>query len=203
MPSRHERKEFVVGGIYHIYNRGINKMEIFHSVSDYAYFERGLIMYLSTANELYPALQRSTLPMDATHLLLLLRRASQQKNYANEIKLLAFCFMPNHFHLLIQQSGERSISKFMKSLQTSYAMSYGKKYKHIGPLFQSRYKAIHVKNDIYYKTVLNYIHNNPAELKLFKKIPEKYPWSSLSDYVGNRKRSWIVKETNLERLRSS
>lgn len=178
-------------------------MEIFHDSHDFAYFERNLIMYLSTPNELFESLQRSTLHTNSKHLLHLFHRAARQKNYSQEIKLHAFCLMPNHFHLLLQQTNERSISLFMKSLQTSYAMYYGKKYKRVGPLFQARYKGIHVKNDIYYTTVLNYIHNNPFELNFGKKDPKKYPWSSLGDYLGMQNRTWIARETNLDRLRSS
>ncbi len=203
MPSRHERKEFVAGGLYHIYNRGIDKMEIYHNTDDYAYFERGLTMYLCPASELYTALKHATLPVSSKRLTHLLHRASRQKNYSKEIKLLAFCLMPNHFHLLVEQVGERSISQFMKSLQTSYAMYYGKKYERIGPLFQARYKGIHVKNETYYKTVLNYIHHNPSELQFGTQDPEAYLWSSLRDYLGTRERSWISKDTILDRLRSS
>ena len=203
MPSRHERKEFVAGGLYHIYNRGIDKMEIYHSTDDYAYFERSLTMYLCPASELFTSLKQSTLPVSSKHLFHLLHRASRQKNYSKEIKLLAFCLMPNHFHLLVQQVGERTISQFMKSLQTCYAMYYGKKYGRIGPLFQARYKGIHVKNETYYKTVLNYIHDNPSELQFGTQNPEEYLWSSLRDYLGTRERSWISKATNLNRLRSS
>jgi len=178
MPARHERKQFISGGIYHIFNRGINKQEIFHSDDDFGYFENSLTLYLTSPDQLLEALGHSTNSLSQIQLKNLVQRSLFLKNYSEEINLHAYCFMPNHYHLLVQQSSERSISLFMKSLQTRYAMYYGKKYGRIGPLFQGRYKGILVENEAYYNTVLEYIHQNPAELKFGTQNPDTYLWSS-------------------------
>lgn len=195
MPSRHERKKFIINGIYHVYNRGIDKNEIFHTDSDYAYFENSLMIYLTPPDQLEEAMNHSTHILSSKQRIGLLIRSHFLKNYNNKIELLAFCLMPNHFHLLISQKGERDISRFLKSLQTRYAMFHGKKYGRIGPLFQARYKGILVRNEAYYTTVKEYIHENPRGLIAYQHDPSQYPWSSLRDYLGKQKRIWVKART--------
>ena len=64
------------------------------------------------------------------------------KNYHDQIELLAYCLMPNHFHFLIRQTTDRGIAEFMQSLVLKYVMYFNKKYKRVGSLFQSRYKTV-------------------------------------------------------------
>ncbi len=193
MPSPNERKEFIKGGIYHIYNRGLNKGKIYHSNSDYQYFIDCLLMYLLPKDALLTYL--SSQRYSQSRILSMVTRNLKLRNYSSDIQLHAFCLMPNHFHLLLTQRSSRGISSFLKSLQTRYAMYYSKKYGRIGPLFQSRYKGIPVKNDVYFNAVLNYIHNNPASLPGYLNSPNKYPWSSYTDYLAPPGRMWIRART--------
>jgi REP element-mobilizing transposase RayT len=115
-------------------------------------------------------------------------------NYSNEISLIAYCLMPNHFHLLLEQTNEMSMTNFMTSLMIKYAIYYSRKYHHVGPLFQGRYKAINVLNETYFRVVFNYIHENPRSLIDFQNNPETYPWSSINDYKDEfAGRPWITK----------
>jgi len=98
MASRNERKIYIKGGIYHIYNRGVNKAEIFHNEQDYRYFEESFPMYLLTKSDLLSYLGNHHYSADKiAHTL---ARANKLKNYSSQIDLLAYCLMPNHFHIL-------------------------------------------------------------------------------------------------------
>ncbi len=189
MPPKHERKQYVAGGIYHVFNRGVNKAVIFHSPDDYRYFTECMMLYLIPSSQLLSYLSNNG--YNSQQLQRLITRASRIKNYAEEICLYAYCLMPNHFHFLLEQSRITSMQRFMKSLLTRYSMYYSLKYKYVGHLFQGRYKAIIVKNEAYFQIVTGYIHENPASLKSYQNAPKEYPWSSAKGLNG--KIPWLKK----------
>lgn len=95
--------------------------------------------------------------------------------------------MPNHIHLLIKQTSDESINRFIHRLHTSYTMYFNIKYERVGSVFQGRFKAKLIESDEYLLHVSRYIHQNPLEvlraqgpaLKL-----ENYMWSSYQEYIG-------------------
>lgn len=97
------------------------------------------------------------------------------KSFYGEIDLLAYCLMPNHYHLLLHQASENALAEFMRSLSTSYTMYFNERYERVGPLFQGRYKARIVDTDAYSLHISRYIHLNPIELR---GGVEHYPYSS-------------------------
>ncbi|MBI2010298.1 MAG: transposase [Candidatus Chisholmbacteria bacterium] len=119
--------------------------------------------------------------------------ARQPKNYHEKIKLLAYCLMPNHFHLLIQQTDSEVIAEFMQSLTTRYTMYFNKRHKRVGALFQGAYRAVLIQEDAYLLHLSRYIHRNPSEY--VDDISKGY--SSYADYLGLRQTSWIEKRTIL------
>ena len=113
------------------------------------------------------------------------------------VEILAFCFMPNHIHLLLKQIKDDGISKFMRKLGTGYAGYFNKKYDRKGYLFQGRFKSAHIKNEHQLRVIFSYIHTNPVSLVEAKwkeegigdfkkaiKFLENYRWSSYLDYIG-------------------
>lgn len=114
----------------------------------------------------------------------------------NEVKqskdfdLYSYCLMPNHFHLLIEVN-QQSLSKIMQCLLTAYVMYFNSRYKRVGHLFQSRYKAIVCGKEEYLLRLVRYIHLNPVRAKMVKNIND-YKWSSHQYYInkaGNKKLS--------------
>lgn len=80
------------------------------------------------------------------------------------IKCLAYCLMPNHFHLIIKSNdSEPKISFFMHSLQMSYSKYFNLKYNRTGALFQGTYKAKPIENEKYLLLLMHYIHSNPVK----------------------------------------
>jgi len=99
-----------------------------------------------------------------------------------EIRLYAYCLMPNHVHLLLRQGGAYPLSRFMQRLQSAYTTFFNRKHGRVGHLFQGRYKAILVDADSYLLELIRYIHLNPLRAGL--KDAVRYPWSSHRQYIG-------------------
>ncbi|PIZ00793.1 hypothetical protein COY62_01055 [bacterium (Candidatus Howlettbacteria) CG_4_10_14_0_8_um_filter_40_9] len=180
MPAKNVIKEYVKDGIYHVYNRGINKQNIFLDGRDYATFLFYLKLYLQDPEKL-----KDIDPQK--------RKSLVRKNFFGNIELLCYCLMPNHFHLLIKQKGERDIAEFMKSLGTNYSMYFNDRHDRIGTLFQGPYKAILVKNDSYLLHLSRYIHKNPEDLIKGENLDKlfEYEWSSYTDYLGKKETKWV------------
>lgn len=142
-------------GVYHIMLRGNNKQDIFEYQSDYLKFQ--------------DLLYQKRHPQDFNH---------------NPLPpcciIYAYCLMPNHVHLLIQEKYE-SISDCIKSIATSYAQYYNIKFGHSGHLFQGRFRSEPVNNWEYFVTLLRYIHQNPVAGGLALRVKD-YTWSSWGEY---------------------
>lgn len=173
MPSRNIVKTYVAGGYYHIYNRGIDKRIIFEDEIDYKTF----LKYLKEA--LSP-------PMDVKDLRVSFSFKGGAfkglprpvKNFVNDINLIAYCLMPNHFHLLVSQSGEMDINRFMQSITTRYSMYFNKKYNHTGALFEGPYKSVHIKDE-------------PSMLHLTRCLHHFKRFSSFAEFLGTKVTSWV------------
>lgn len=101
--------------------------------------------------------------------------------HSKDIKLLAFCLMPNHFHLLVKQKDKYGMMKFMRDLSCRYTYYFNRKYARFGPLFQGTYRASIIKDQRQYAVTRNYIHQNPVDICSDVK---KYPYSSYKHYQG-------------------
>lgn len=94
--------------------------------------------------------------------------------------------MPNHFHLLVKQTEENGISKFMAKFTNSYTKYFNTRYQRIGPLVQGVFKAVHVETDEQFIHLSRYIHLNPITGFLVKPDElQAYPWSSYPNYLEN------------------
>lgn len=187
MPSKNTIKTYVEDGIYHIYNRGVEKRDIFLDEQDYKIF----LHYLKSYFLPFEQQEKAKLPHSMRFL--------KSFNFSEQISLLAYCLMPNHFHFLVKQSTERAIVELMRRMSNAYVEYFNKKYDRQGPLFQGRYKARLVENDIYFLYVSSYIHRNPLGLfsglaleQQIKKL-RGFSYSSYADYLGKRNTPWIYK----------
>jgi len=182
MPSRNIIKTNIKNGFYHIYNRGVEKRVIFEDEQDYKVFLNYLKEYLSPPIKMEGRLKTFTLKGTTFQGI-----PHHPKNYFLKIELLAYCLMPNHFHLLIKQIEKGSMKDFMRSVATRYSMYFNKRYSRVGTLFQGIYKAVMIGDDNYLLHLSRYIHLNPSEYT--NDLPSAY--SSYADYLGIRKTSWI------------
>ncbi|OGY25165.1 MAG: hypothetical protein A2Z11_00060 [Candidatus Woykebacteria bacterium RBG_16_43_9] len=122
------------------------------------------------------------------------RFLARLKDYgrAHSVTILAYCLMPNHYHLLVRQESDDPLSIFLQKLNLAYSMYFNKKYDRVGPLFQSRFKAKLVDSEEYLLELSRYIHLNPYEILMAKKSLRTYPWSSYGVYLSNKNIDLIV-----------
>lgn len=187
-----ERKfKFSEGEYYHIYNRGVDKRDLFLDEADRKRFQRSLCIANGNKPVVYKLVQGRPLE--------LIDRGEKI------VAIGAYCLMPNHFHLLLKEISEGGISTFMEKLGTGYSMYFNLKYKRTGALFQGKFKAQHVSFDEYLKYLYAYIHLNPVKIvdqgwekrKLedkenAKKFLTAYPYSSYMDHVGNKREDSVI-----------
>jgi REP element-mobilizing transposase RayT len=155
---------FSEGELYHIYNRGNNRQKVFFNSDNYIYFLKKIRSCLLPSCD-----------------------------------ILAYCLMPTHFHFLIH-SDTRSIStksiagkeknvlsEGIKNLLSSYTQAINKQNQTTGSLFQQNTKAklIEKSSKQYDLICFHYIHQNPLNAKLVKKM-EDWPYSLFQDYCGFR-----------------
>jgi len=185
---------FVNEGIYHVYNRSVEKREIFVDDQDRFRFIHDLFEFNDEAPAVNLYYKRPLIQSYEAKP----RKIEQQKRKLL-VEILAFVVMPNHFHLLLRQIKENGISNFMHKLGTGYTMYFNQKYERAGSLFQGTYKAILVNQEAHFIHLPYYIHFNPLDLKFpewrdreiknYKqamKFLENYRWSSFLDYIGKK-----------------
>ncbi len=180
MPSRNTVKEFAPDQMWHVYNRGVEKKTIFLDNQDYQVF----LSYFKIA--LGPEIPYEAKQLDMTQVINLRR-----SHLYSRVELVAYCLMPNHFHLLCYQYDATGISDLMRSVATGYAMYFNKKYEHEGRIFQGTYKAAHIDSDSYWLHISRYIHLNPLDVSQSYK---DYPCSSYGYYVGEKRMKWLHPE---------
>jgi putative transposase len=106
-------------------------------------------------------------------------------------RVYAWALMPNHAHILLV-SGPKGLPKFMRRLLTGYAVTYNRRHRRHGHLFQNRYKSIVCDADVYFRELVRYIHLNPLRAKVVKTLAElgRYPWCGHGVLLGNVQRDW-------------
>jgi len=103
----------------------------------------------------------------------LLDEASQR----TPIRTLAYCLMPNHFHLALWPHNDGDLSRWMQWLLTTHVRRYHRWHESSGHIWQGRFKAFPIQHDEYLLTVLRYIEQNPVRAKLVTRV-EEWQWSS-------------------------
>ncbi len=189
VPAKNTIKPYLENSFYHLYNRGVDSREIFHDKQDYKVFLHFLKRYLTEPPETPDQV-----------------RPPWRSDLYDKINLIAYCLMPNHFHLMVKQFTTHAITEFMRALLNSYVRYFNKKYERVGPLFQGRYKGILIESEPYLLHLTRYIHLNPTEVGEVgppaRSDLVRYPYSSYGDYLGKRRTNWLHPEEILVFFRS-
>lgn len=176
MPTRNIIKEYGEDQYYHVYNRGVAKTEIFLDDSDYVYMLSLFKKHLSGEG----SIDRYGRPV---------------ADYSEELDLIAYCLMPNHYHMMVFLKDRDGLVHFMRSVMTAYSMYFNKKYKRVGALFQNHFLASRVTHDAYFWHISRYIHLNPMDIQ---QSYLTYPYSSVGYYVGHKRAKWLHPELILD-----
>ena len=196
----HRKEQFEDRQVYHIISRAIDDNLIFKDKNDYF---RG-IFSIYEFNNANPVIIQKKREARASFKKKSRRRTSTDSvEFIDEreklVEILAFCFMPNHIHLLLRQVKEGGLRKFMVKFGSGYGRYFNQKYQRKGYVFQNRFKSVYIKNDGQVVVVASYIFTNPVALiepgwkekgirnhsvqKVVKFLKE-YKWSSYQDCIG-------------------
>jgi len=134
---------------YHVFNRGVDKRTIFTDQDELNFF----LHRLSDLNSVdtSPSLKNNRRRQKV---------ASGLPVSDDLVKIVAYCLLPNHYHLLLKQNIDDGISRFMQRLGTSYVKFFNKKQQRSGSLFQGKFKATLLNGNYALPTVASYINLN-------------------------------------------
>jgi len=190
---------FTPGEFYHVYNRGVDKRDIYMDEDDKRRFQK--LLYLCNG----------ILPTN-------LRELPKGELFgidvgAKLVEIGAYCLMTNHFHILIKEIREGGISTFMLRLGTAHSMYINAKYKRKGSLFEGPFQARHALTDRYLKYLFAYIHLNACDLfpyinrkdtRSMIAVLQAYPFASFTDHLNFvRPENLILKLANFPAYFSS
>lgn len=110
----------------------------------------------------------------------------------------AWALIPNHLHLLLRTGGV-PIASVMRRLLTGYAVSFNRRHRRCGHLFQNRYKSVLCQEDAYLLELVRYVHLNPLRAKLVADMAAlgKYPFCGHAGILGSHRQRWQDVETVL------
>ncbi|MEK7603695.1 MAG: transposase [Patescibacteria group bacterium] len=177
--------------IYHILNRGVEKRQIFLDKQDHLRFIHNL--YELNNQDRVETTYYNFRDYGASGKV----AKASKKPRKLLVDILAFCLMPNHYHILLAPRVENGIPQFMQKVNMGYSKYFNQKYERVGTLFQGRYKSVPVIANTHFLHLPFYIHFNPLDLshpewrenkilnpKMALEFLKTYRWSSHLDYLG-------------------
>ena len=183
-----QKRYFRAGCFYHVFNRSIAGFKIFSDFKNAERFLTALDYYNSTEikSSLSAVLAKNNF-----------KRGSLLKpKPAGLVKMIAYCIMPNHYHLFLKLLKDDALWKYLSDVENSSTRFFNSKFNRKGPLWEGRFKYVLVRTNSQALHLTRYIHLNPTSEGLVKK-PEDWKFSSYNEYLKNPK---ILKEylTELE-----
>jgi putative transposase len=107
------------------------------------------------------------------------------------MRILGYCVMPNHFHLLLWPHNDGDLGRWMQWLLTSHVRRYHRHYGGSGHVWQGRFKAFPIQEDEHFLTVLRYVERNPLRAKLARRA-QAWAWSSLRQRLSPASDSFLA-----------
>ena len=165
------KTQFVNGEFYHIFNRGIDKRNIFSDFEDFYRFFQSINHF----NTIEPigSIYENSFSKDSS---------KKQKKLVN---FICYCVNPNHYHFLLEQIADDGIEKFMHRVGTGYTKYFNNKYERSGYLFQGPFKSVHIDSNEYLLHVSAYINLNTKVHQLGSSA-SKFSKSSWDEYINNK-----------------
>jgi len=188
------RKEvFANGEFYHIFNRGVDKREIFSDNLDSKRFFQGMIEF------------NVIQPIGSIYENSFLRNKNKKTDTQKLVNLICYCINPNHYHFLLEQANDFGLEKFMHRLGVGYTKYFNNKYKRTGSLFQGNFKAVHVDSNEYLLHLSAYINLNHKvhHIELGNLVSKLgVPKTSLGEYMGENSENFCKKEIILNQFKT-
>lgn len=193
------KTEFANGESYHIFNRGVDKRDIFSDARDY---ERFLIS-MNLLNDEQDGLMvdwRDYKKGNPDAVVEDFLKLSFRKRELM-VEIIAYCLNPNHYHFILRQVADKGIEKFMHKIGISHTKYYNQKNKRSGSLFQGVFKSVHIDSNEYLLYLSAYVNKNNFIHGYNNRDIWKY--SSVPDYVGGRSDEIVKKSIVLNQFSSA
>lgn len=190
---------FVQNEYYHIYNRGVDKRDVFLEERDF----RRFLLAMNLLNYEKDGLMRRWKDFKENHpeksLDEFLVISVKERKYL--IEIVAYCLNSNHYHFILKQgNNENGIKLFMQRLGNSYTKYFNEKHKRNGALFQGRFKSTHIEPNNFLRMSV-YVNCNS---EIHGIHPAKsYRWCSFSEYLGKEENKLCEKGVILDQFRNS
>jgi len=148
--SHMRKKPFINGEFYHVYNRGVDKRNIFSNSYDVERFFQSMKEFnmIQPIGSLYENSFRAN------------ELSGPTAKCDKLVEIICYCLNPNHYHFILRQVADGGISEFMKRLGGGYAWYFNNKYQRSGFLFQGRFKSIHINSEWYLLHLSAYVNLN-------------------------------------------
>jgi len=192
------KKPLVNNEFYHIYNRGVDKREVFSDDRDYFRF----LLSINLLNDEKDGLmirwrdyQRCVKNANLNDFLKLNFRKRERL-----VDIVSFCLMSNHYHFILKQNVEKGIERFLQKLGTSYTKYFNKKYQRNGSLFQGTFKSSHISSTGLLLRMAVYASCNSEIHKV--SLAKNYPWCSFAVHLGKQKSDIVNDELLSEHFKS-
>jgi putative transposase len=191
--------KFTNGEYYHVYNRGVDKRDIFLDEGDYRRFSRSMIEF----NRSDPILSLAELDISRK-----LEKGNSESNSLKNVDInekvkenfkgigfqasantqrlvdfIAYCLNPNHYHFFVKQLFDEGISKFMHKVSLGYTNYFNLKNDRSGALFQGKFKAVKIDSEEHFLWVTAYVNGN-AQIHGLIPDASQYKWCSYPEYLG-------------------
>lgn len=170
---------------YHVYNKSIEKFEIFRSSHDYQ--RMIMLMKFYQHKDRDPKFSYFLRTVKTQHETFDEKLSKETSGNVLCVEIIAYCIMPTHIHFILKQESSNGIQKFMANILNSYAKFFNTKYARKGPLWVGRFKGDHIDSTEDLLQLTRYVHLNPTTSYLVDK-PEDWPYSSYNDYLGNQRK---------------
>jgi len=182
---------FVTGEFYHIYNRGVDKRNIFNTQYD----TQRLLQSMEEFNVIEPigSIYENSF---------IKNKKGAVENNSQLVNIVCFCLNSNHFHFILEQASDRGIEKFMQRLGTGYTKYFNNKNKRTGALFQGKFKSIHISTNEYLLHLSAYVNLNYRVHQLGSRT-SKLTATSWDEYIGKTKNGFCKKNIILEQYNSN
>lgn len=180
MPGR--KHPFIVGSIYHVFNKTIEGRKIFNEDEKCQKFLEICRYYRSSQSIMRFS---NFIRLSPDFIQLYEERISDKRTF--RVSVLAYCFMPTHYHFLLRQNHEKGISIFISQVQNSFTRYSNIKHERIGPIFLHRFKSKPIQSEEQLKHVARYIHLNPYSSGVVQNHEDlqNFPWSSFHEYINS------------------
>ena len=184
----YEIRAFPANGIYHVFNKSIANFQIFKNSCSIVRFLQTVSYYnaISLHYSLFVALRKKVRLLPPLY-----------NDNTRALYILAYCIMPDHYHLLIKIIKENTLSKYMNDIENSYTRYFNKKNSRKGPLWQSHFCVAPIKDDSTLLHVSRYIHLNPSTSGLVQN-PIDWQWSSYNEYLSEHTPLHTYKEFSIK-----